>query len=51
MSALITDKIGDEWIRNLESIDQLKNYADEPKFAEQVDWHSWLNQSAMLILI
>jgi len=37
MSALITDKIGDEWIRNLESIDQLKNYADEPKFAEQ--WH------------
>ncbi len=34
MSELITDKIGDGWIRNLEDISQLSNFAGNSEFAK-----------------
>ena len=38
MSELITEKIGNEWVENLEKINQLKKYADDASFADH-----WLN--------
>ena len=35
MTALITEKIGDDWIRNFETISQLKEYADDKNFSER----------------
>ena len=35
MSALITEKIGDDWISNFDKISQLKKYADDKDFAER----------------
>lgn len=37
MSSFITEKIGDQWIYDLEKIHQLKKYADDKVFAE--NWH------------
>lgn len=33
MTELITDKIGSNWVRNLEEIDKIKIYADDPVFS------------------
>jgi len=35
MSALITEKIGDEWINHFEKINQLKEYVDDSEFSER----------------
>ncbi len=35
MSALITEKIGDEWVQDLEEISQLKKYVDDSAFSER----------------
>ena len=35
MSSLITEKIGDDWVRDLENIDQLKKYVNDSKFAQR----------------
>ncbi|MDH5613127.1 MAG: glycogen/starch/alpha-glucan phosphorylase [Gammaproteobacteria bacterium] len=35
MSALITEKIGDEWVRKYENIKELKKYVDDKEFVEQ----------------
>jgi len=35
MTELISEKIGDAWINNLENINQLKDYADDAAFAEK----------------
>ena len=41
MTALITEKIGDDWIRNFEKIESLKECADDKDFAER-----WFNVKA-----
>lgn len=38
MTALIADKIGDGWIKNLEEINNIKPYLDDPVFCER-----WFN--------
>ncbi len=35
MTELITEKIGNEWIKELEKIDQLKKYVDDASFADR----------------
>jgi len=35
MSALITEKIGNEWVRKLDEIHQIKDYVDDPVFAQR----------------
>lgn len=35
MRALITEKIGDDWVRDFDKIGQLKNYLDDHDFAER----------------
>jgi len=35
MTALITEKIGDDWIRNLSKISQLKKYTNDSEFSER----------------
>ena len=35
MSDLITDKIGNDWIRNFENISKIKNYIDDSQFTEK----------------
>jgi len=37
MTKLITEKIGDEWIRQLDNISELKAYVDDNEFAQR--WH------------
>lgn len=35
MSDLITDKIGNDWIRNFDNISKIKNYIDDSQFTEK----------------
>ena len=44
LSGIITDKVGEDWVKNLEILKELENYVDDKDFHE--NWRStkWLNK-------
>jgi starch phosphorylase len=48
LSKIITDKISDGWLKNLEELKQLENYTGDNEFRESWKSAKWLNKKLLL---
>jgi len=48
LSTIITDKIGDEWLKDLEKLKQLESFIDEEDFLESWKSAKWLNKKLLI---
>jgi len=48
LSAIITDTIGDNWVRNLDDLRQLEKYADDKNFQELWSEAKWLSKKHLV---
>ena len=51
MTELITEKIGEDWVRDFESIDQLKPFADDKQFAKRWQEVKTANKQRLAALV
>ena len=51
LSELITDRIGDEWITDLDQLQKLKQFVDDPTFQKQIQEVKHLNKKILADII